>query len=153
MSDPIIKVVYFDLGDTLVITDDRSWIPGAKDLLASLRAVPVRLGVISNTNGFKRSELSSFLPGDFDWRAFDNDLVILSSEVGVAKPDPEIFRIAIERTGLDAWACLFCTEDLLDTLVAQSVGMRVARASKPPSSDVGDLFAALKKSGLVPAAP
>src|SRR5262245_12714253 len=121
-----IEVIFFDLGDTLVSTAERRWLPGAKELLGALRGRGLRRGVISNTGALNRDQLKPLLPADFAWSLFDADLVLLSSEVGVAKPSPRIFEAAATRAG-GAGNCLFCTEDLTDTLVAQQVGLRAGR--------------------------
>lgn len=144
-----VEVVYFDIGDTLVAESDQQWIPGAKDCLQGLKTAGLRLGIVSNTGDLSRSGLAPFLPADFDWGAFESGLIILSSEVGVAKPSPEIFQLAVARAGVEPARCLFCTEELLHTLVAQAVGMRAARVENPPRSDVSALATALNASGLL----
>jgi FMN phosphatase YigB (HAD superfamily) len=144
-----IGAVFFDLGDTLV-DSRRGWIPGAKSVINDLRARHVRLGVISNTGDRTRDQLNEALPADFDWTVFDPTLVVLSSEVGVAKPDPEIFKKAVAASGLEAGGCLFCTEDLFDVLAAQSVGLVAARVVcvlNPPLSDLRALFDHLFSGG------
>ena len=82
---------------------------------------------------------------------FEPQLIILSSEVRIEKPDPRIFQLAVQKTRLPARECLFCTEDLLDTLVAQKVGMCVARVQEPPANDVKGLVARLVTAGFLPA--
>ncbi|MDY3561786.1 HAD-IA family hydrolase [Gemmata sp. JC673] len=150
--DPLsIRAAFFDLGDTLVVASDRRWVAGAREALTDLRGRGLRLGVISNTGNRSRAELAELLPPDFDWGVFCGPLVLLSAEIGVAKPDPEIFRRAVAASGVTAPECLFCTESLLDALVAQRVGMRAARVLPPPNADGGGLPAALVESGLIPA--
>src|SRR5690606_12172513 len=69
---------------------------GALETLAALKARGLLLGVVSNTiqpgrflsHNTQRWGLSEF----FDVRVY-------SSDVGVAKPHPEIFRVALERLG------------------------------------------------------
>gem|GEM_PF-3792651 len=46
MTSKFVRTAFFDLGGTLV-GDQRTWIPGAKDTLAKLRARHIRLGIIS----------------------------------------------------------------------------------------------------------
>ncbi|AMV24433.1 Phosphoglycolate phosphatase [Gemmata sp. SH-PL17] len=147
-----VRAVFFDLGNTLVVSADRSWVPGAKAALADLRSRNLRLGVISNTGGRTREQLNPLLPADFDWAVFAPSLVILSGEVGYEKPSPEIFRRATDSSGVPAGECLFCTEDLIDTLVAQRVGMAAARVQPPPHADIGELVAALAAAGVLPQA-
>jgi FMN phosphatase YigB (HAD superfamily) len=149
MDRPLIRVLFFDLGDTLVVPAARSWVPGASQTLAELRDRHMRLGVISNTGTLTRAELAPHLPPDFDWAAFADDLVLLSAEVKVEKPDREIFRLAVDRAGTAAAACLFCTESLADSIAAQGAGMRTARVQPPPHSDIGDLIRALVAAGAV----
>lgn len=148
MPTQTIKVVFFDLGETLV-TGNRQWVQGAKNALAGLRAAGVRLGVISNTGNSTRPQLLKRFPTDFSFDMFESALVILSSEVGVEKPSPAIFELALTRAALPPEQCLFCTEDLLHTLVAQGVGMRAARTQTPPASDIGGLAQALTEAGLI----
>jgi bacterial leucyl aminopeptidase len=143
MSEFIHPVVFFDLGLTLVSTDTTQWVPGAKAILKELRAAPVRLGVISNTGTLSRAQLQSRLPADFDWAIFDPTLILLSSEVGVEKPSLEIYRLAISRAGVAPDHCLYCSEDLLETLAAQRTGMNTARIHAPPRGDLRKLVETL----------
>jgi putative hydrolase of the HAD superfamily len=68
--------------------------PRAAEALAAARAAGVRAGVISNSNGTIRSILESL------GLAAHLDFVLDSSEVGVEKPDPRIFALALERAGV-----------------------------------------------------
>src|SRR5579872_2537907 len=97
-----VQVIFFDLGDTLISSSTPNWLPGARQLLATLRGLGLRLGVISNTGNLSRDQLKPRLPADFDWALFDGELVLLSSEVGIAKPSPGIFEAAVHRAGLAA---------------------------------------------------
>ena len=148
MASATLQVVFFDLGDTLVISSDE-WVPGAQAVLSMLRTRNIRLGVISNTGTLSRPQLLQFLPSDFDMQVFESSLVLLSSEVGVEKPALEIFQLAVERAGERAAQCLFCTENFVDTLVAQQVGMRVARLQKPPASDLQQLIDGLVRARML----
>jgi HAD superfamily hydrolase (TIGR01549 family) len=67
--------------------------PGAPEALDRLRAMGVKLVVVSNANGrlkvlFERLDLA---------RRFD--VMLDSSEEGVEKPDPRLFEIALEKSG------------------------------------------------------
>ena len=132
-----ISVIFFDLGDTLVTTSTRSWLPGAQALLKSLQEADFRLGIISNTSGLDtRAAILNVLPTDFDLGVFEAKLVVFSSEVKKEKPDPSIFEDAVARAGVPANQCLFCSEDIVDTLMAQQVGMRSIRVQTSPNSDL-----------------
>lgn len=143
-----VKAVFFDLGDTLVISG-QGWNAGAPGVLAQLRKLKLRLGLISNTGDLNREELLPLLPPDFDFAMFEPALIILSSEVKVQKPNPEIFRKAIKAAKLQPNECLYCGEDFAESLAAQKVGMRVGRVQKPPASEVGGLAAKLKAANLL----
>ncbi len=137
------KVIFFDLGDTLVIAKN-GWVPGAKTVISQLRAKGYRLGLISNTGDMTRDQLLAILPQDFDLSIFEENLIILSSEVGVKKPSLDIFSMAIKKANVKPSECLFCTESLLDTLAAEQVGIHVARLQKPPTSDVASIVEELE---------
>jgi len=146
----IIKVAYFDLGGTLV-GNNRNWIVGARETLARLSEKQVRLGIISNTGDLSRSAILDLLPEDFDLGMFEEGLIIFSSEVHVAKPAPKIFRLAIERAGVQPAKCLFCTEEPSHLLAAQQQGMQTASVGTAPGgSDIAKLIDVLASRGLLP---
>jgi len=138
-----IKVIFFDLGDTLV-TADRKWISGAPEILHQLKEGGIRLGVISNTGTLPRAQVLEQLPQNFDLQLFETKLVLFSSETTIEKPSPAIFNLAVTKSGVAANECLFCTENLLHTLAAQAVGMRAARLLPPPGGDLLSLLDTLK---------
>lgn len=144
----MLKVIFFDIVETLV-TKDKQLITGVKAMLAALHQKGIRLGIISNTGNLKRAEVFKKLPADFDFDIFEEQLIILSSEVGVEKPDLEIFHLALAKTGINAEECLFCTEDLVHTLAAQQIGFRTAKVIPPPTSDIADLNENLIKAQLL----
>jgi HAD superfamily hydrolase (TIGR01509 family) len=60
------------------------------------------------------------------------DDIVISAEVGMAKPDPAIFRLAAERLGLTPAECVFVDDWDRNVEAACAVGMRgvVHRADK-----------------------
>jgi len=139
--------VFFDLGDTLV-RSPTEWVPGAKNVLTTLRGMNLRLGVISNTGQLTRAQLLQQLPTDFDLSVFEPALVLFSSEVGIEKPSLAIFQLAAQRAGAGVHQCLFCTENLTDSVAAQRAGMLAARVQKPPASDIATLIQAVQSAGI-----
>lgn len=139
------NTIFFDLGLTLVGEDSTQWNEGAELLLAQLRAANIRLGVISNTGTFTRPELTARLPATFDWSVFEPNLILLSSETGIRKPDVRIFQLGVERAGVTAQQCLYCSEDLLETLSAQRAGMNAARLIPPPATELVTFFETLDR--------
>ena len=140
-----ISVIFFDLGDTLVTTRPRAWLPGAQALLKSLGEAGFRLGIISNTGDLAtRDAILDLLPAGFDLAVFEEQLVLFSSEVKKEKPDPLIFKEAV-NAGVSANQCLFVTENIVDTLMAQHVGMRTIRVQTAPNSDLAELQQTIMK--------
>jgi epoxide hydrolase-like predicted phosphatase len=79
------------------------------------RAEGVRTGLISNSWGSGRYDRDA-LPELFD-------AVVISGEVGLHKPEPEIFRLAAERVGVPADRCVF-VDDLKENCAgAEALGM------------------------------
>ena len=70
--------------------------PGTAVALASLRAAGLGVGCVSNSNGTVAALLAGVGLGEV------LDFVVDSGAVGVEKPDPAIFRIALERAGVSA---------------------------------------------------
>lgn len=139
-------VVYFDLGDTLFTTHPPSWIPDAQALLATLRDKGIRLGVISNTDGLDRAGLAPYLPPGFEWSAFDPDLILLSGEVGVEKPDAAIFKLALERSA--GAATVFCTESLPHSIASQLAGLPCLRVVPERKGDLAQVATVLHTVGF-----
>jgi len=92
----------------------------APRVLEELGREGLRLAVISNTeDGRARDALEAAgLASYFD-------VVIDSHLVGCKKPDPAIFRLALERLGVEASEAAFVGDSYaLDALAARAVGMR-----------------------------
>ena len=70
---------------------------------------------------------------------FEASLTLFSSEIGKEKPHQAIFEDAVTRTGKPANQCLYCSEDIVETLMAQQVGMRSIRVQTLPGSDLSRL--------------
>jgi len=78
-------------------------IPGARAGLEALRATGVRVGIVSNADGLIGSRLAEreilqVGPGP----GVEVECIIDSGAVGVMKPDPRIFRIALDAMGVAA---------------------------------------------------
>jgi putative hydrolase of the HAD superfamily len=93
--------------------------PGAEAALRLVREAGLGAGVISNSNGSVRRILESLGLARF------LDFVLDSSEVGVEKPDPRIFRLALGRAGLGPQDAVY-VGDLysVDVLGARAVGLQ-----------------------------
>jgi putative hydrolase of the HAD superfamily len=73
----------------------------ARESLAALSSLGLRLAVVSNSDGRAEQHLR-------DCGVLEGiEFVVDSHRVGVEKPDPAIFRVALERLGVDAGEALF----------------------------------------------
>ena len=100
----------------------RKWFvprPGAEEVLARLRADGYRLGLISMcAPDAPAMWRASPLEGTVDVEVF-------SCDVGLRKPDPEIYLLATERLGVAPQACLYVGDGSYRELSgAAAVGMR-----------------------------
>ncbi len=100
--------------------------PGCRDGLRALAAAGVRLGVVSNADGLiatrlREREVLQVGPGV----GVDVECVIDSGAVGVMKPDPRIFRIALDAMDL-APEAVWYVGDMpgIDVVGARRAGLR-----------------------------
>jgi len=100
--------------------------PGCRDGLAELAATRVRLGIVSNADGMigerlRERKLLQVGPG----LGVAVECVIDSGAVGVMKPDPRIFRLALDAMGVDP-ADAWYVGDMpgIDVVGARRAGLR-----------------------------
>lgn len=91
------------------------------DTIALVRALrpPYRTAILSNADASLRGRLRDGL-GIHD--LFDD--IVCSAEVGMAKPEPAVYRLAAERLGLPPEACIFVDDAEPNVAAAAAVGMR-----------------------------
>lgn len=97
-------------------------VPGAVETLVGLRARGLELGVVSNWDCSLPEHLAA-LGLDAVFSA-----VVTSAEAGVAKPDPAIFRLGLERLGVAPERALHVGDRLEDEQGGRAAGMRFAGA-------------------------
>ena len=84
-------------------------------MVAAARAAGVRTGLISNSWGvgrYDRDRLAELFDG---W--------VISGEVGMRKPAPEIYTMGAERIGLDPGDCVFVDDLSFNLTPAAELGM------------------------------
>ena len=109
-------------------------------LISAVRAARqegVRTGLISNSWGTSIYDPEA-LAGLFD-------VVIISGEVGLHKPQPEIYRLAADRLGLEPEACVFVDDLRENVRGAEAVGM-TAVLHRDPEATVARLEELLELS-------
>lgn len=97
---------------------NRHLVDGARALLEQL-AGRSRLGIVTNNSTVEQME---------KLRALDIasyfDAVVISEDVGVTKPDPEIFAIALQRLGASPHEAVFIGDSWTNDIIgARAVGM------------------------------
>lgn len=88
--------------------------PGMHALVRRARASGVRTALVSNSWG-----------NEYDRTGWDAmfDEVVISGEVGMRKPEPEIFLHAADRLGLPVDACVLVDDLVWNVEAAQALGM------------------------------
>ena len=97
---------------------NRRLVAGAIELLEALRQ-HCRLGIVTNNSTAEQIQKLRALNIESYF-----DTVVISEDVGVAKPDPKIFSIALERIGVRAHDAVFVGDNWTNDIVgALNVGM------------------------------
>ncbi len=102
-----LPAICFDFGDTLVdeatemknermATQSAELIPGVAEMLRQLKALGYTLAIVSNGVVGNTDKVLAH----YDLRALF-DVVAISDEIGLHKPDPAIFRWALDRLSID----------------------------------------------------
>ena len=94
------------------------------ELTRRVRAVGVRTGMITNSVMEWIDRVDEALPYD---ELFD--VVIDSCRVGLRKPDPRIFRLALDRLGVDPDRVLFVDDQPGNVAAATDLGMGTIEAT------------------------
>lgn len=118
--------------------------PDAEATLRRLREGGLRTAILSN--GSPRMLAAAARSARLDLHL---DLVLSVEEVGVYKPHPSVYRLAVERLGVWPAEIVFVTANGWDAWGAKAGGLRVAwcnraglpreRLGEPPDAEVGTL--------------
>ena len=104
---------------------NRHLVPGTIELLDRVRE-HCRLGVVTNNSTIEQIEKLRALN-----IASYFDTVVISEDVGITKPDPRIFEIALERVGAHAHEAVFIGDNWTNDVVgAIKVGMAAVWLSR-----------------------
>lgn len=97
-----------------------------RDAVASFRAAGIKTGLLSNSWGARNY--------DFDLLAELFDVLVISGDLGVRKPEQEIYDIAVERMGLPASELVF-VDDLPGNLKpARAMGVHTIVHTDPATT-------------------
>jgi 2-haloacid dehalogenase len=101
-------------------------ITGSVDILEALAAQETPLFAITNWHQDKFRETRN----RFHFLNKFRDIVV-SGEERLVKPDPAIYRLLLERNGLEAASCLFIDDNPDNVAGAEAVGMQAHRFTTP----------------------
>lgn len=88
---------------------------GLWDLVAEVRDRGVATALVSNSWGtaaYPRERLAAHF-----------DTTVISGEVGLRKPDADIFELTLDRLGVPASACVFVDDNEINIVAAERLGM------------------------------
>jgi 2-haloacid dehalogenase len=93
-------------------------VPGTVEVLADLRAAGVPLYALTNWS----AETFAITRGRFEFLDWFDGLLV-SGEEGMVKPDPAIFRLLLDRFGLDPQATVFVDDSEANVAAAEALGL------------------------------
>jgi len=110
--------------------------PGAREVLGLLRT-RCKIACLSNSNPLHHQRFAGF--------ADVFDLALFSHQLGMVKPDPEIFAVVLRECGVEAAEVYFFDDCLFNVYAAQSLGMSAFHVD-----GFDALLAVLSRQGLLP---
>nr|XP_014714149.2 acyl-CoA dehydrogenase family member 10 isoform X1 [Equus asinus]XP_044631804.1 acyl-CoA dehydrogenase family member 10 isoform X1 [Equus asinus] len=102
--------------------------PVMTEAITQIRAKGLRTAVLSNN--FYLPDGKSFLP--LDRKQFD--VVVESCLEGICKPDPRIYKLCLERLGLQPSESIFLDDLGLNVKAAASLGIRTIKVDDPETA-------------------
>ncbi|MDK2980523.1 MAG: 2-haloacid dehalogenase [Chloroflexota bacterium] len=101
-------------------------IPGTVEILAELREAGYPLYVLSNWSAETFARVRAHFPF-LDW--FDG--LVISGQIGLLKPNREIFEHLLEQVGRPAEECLFIDDHATNTEAAEQLGFQTVLFTTP----------------------
>ena len=114
-------------------------VPGSVELLRDLHAAGVRLLALTNWS----AETYPHAEATFDFLTLFEDIVVSGAE-GIAKPDPAVFALLVDRYRLDPAATVFVDDSPVNVAAAAAAGLRAVRFT-----DADTLRGDLSRLGLL----
>ncbi|MGH3907633.1 MAG: HAD family hydrolase [Pseudonocardiaceae bacterium] len=103
--------------------------PLVVEAVAELRSRGIKVAVLSNSWG------STPFDPYARFRLIEHyDVVVISDQVGLRKPDPEIFALMLERLDLPGEQCVFVDDVARYLPAAKAMGMATIHATDPAST-------------------
>ncbi|MFI5822825.1 HAD family hydrolase [Streptomyces rishiriensis] len=100
--------------------------PLVVEAVQAIRRAGLKTAVLSNSMG-----MSPFNPYE-RWELTDShDVVVLSEQVRLRKPDPRIYQLALDQLGLRGSECIFVDDIATNLPPAQALGITTIHATDP----------------------
>ena len=96
---------------------------GMLDAVEAAKNGGLKTGLLSNSwgvSGYPRERLAAIM-----------DVIVISGEVGMRKPDPEIFHLTTAKLGLPPEVCVFVDDHPGHLKAAQEVGLKTVLHREP----------------------
>jgi putative hydrolase of the HAD superfamily len=132
-EDEFWKILEAEHGSPIGAEDRNVWVSWAElepdplmvDLVARLRSDGYKLAVLSNAT----QPSAEIIRNHGGYEGFDE--VVLSCEIGYAKPEIEMYKQVLDMLGLEAQECLFVDDQqrILDPAI--ELGMQTVLATEP----------------------
>ncbi|MDJ0770039.1 MAG: HAD-IA family hydrolase [Ilumatobacter sp.] len=112
--------------------------PGVEEFVQSIRPIPEMVAVARDARaaGYRTAIVSNMVADWAVWRTIIGadelvDVVVDSADVGLRKPAPEIYRLALERLGVAADRALFLDDFPWNITGAEAVGLNAMHVTDP----------------------
>jgi pyrophosphatase PpaX len=117
--------------------------PGARELLEALRAMRIRVGIVTG----KSRAAWEITAAEAGLGPFD--VVVTDEDVAEAKPDPAGLALALDRLATPAGWAVYVGDSLVDAQAARAAGVRFAVALWPKApTELDDFLAQVRKVGV-----
>lgn len=120
--------------------------PGMHELVRQLRSCGIRTALLSNSWG-----------NNYPWDELDDlfEFAVISAEVGMRKPDPDIYQLALQRLGIPPQRTVFVDDGRPNTEAAQHLGMHAILHTDNDTTrqQLGRLIPRLMNTGRAQAVP
>lgn len=125
---------HIDLPDVLEILGKHTGVSAAQihaEFWACVNINPAMVALIESLKGRYKTALLSNAMNPFLRQVMAKhdlerlfDVIVISAEVELTKPNPAIYRLVLERLGVDAGEAIFTDDNAPNITAAQSVGMQ-----------------------------
>jgi putative hydrolase of the HAD superfamily len=153
---PVLQAMFFDIGWTLGEIEPTSLklriFPDTVSILAAIRALGFRLGVITNvTNNVNKDRVRTMLAEASIAHYFEGGTIITSTEAGSFKPETAIFLFAARAIHLPVERCVYVDENRVQVAAAVTAGMHGILWSDRRSFRLEKLAKQMNDAAITPA--